>query len=196
MKESSGKFVLRIPSMLHQSLSAESKKKGLSLNQYCLEILQSRFQAKQENLSGLLPNVKKIISKLKQKFHDAFLGIAVFGSRVLGEHTESSDLDLLIVLDKSMLLNRGLYRWWDEQNFDLTYPVNPHFVNLPSEASSVGSLWLEAATSGKLVLDTNNKISLFIQKVRNTIDRGLTQRSWSHGHPYWIWKNHEKQITH
>lgn len=196
MKSASGKFVLRLPSSLHQSLSMESKKKGLSLNQYCLEILQSRFQRKENNVNQQLPHANKIIAKLREKLGPSFLGIILFGSRALGENTEDSDLDLLIVLHPSAPLNRDLYRWWDGQGFDLSYPVNPHFVHLPDDTASIGSLWLEAASSGSLLLDKGNKLSHFIQKVRNTIDQGLVQRSWSHGHPYWIWKNHEKQIPH
>lgn len=196
MSSVSGKFVLRIPSSLHQSLSSESKKKGLSLNQYCLEILQSRFKCNTKALQQHLPHANKIISKLKKKLGDSFLGIVMFGSRALEEHTEDSDLDLLIVLKASASLDRSLYRWWDDQSFDLSYPINPHFVTLPSDTSQIGSLWLEAASSGKLILDTNNKISAFFKKIHQAIDEGLVQRSWSHGHPYWIWKNHEKQIAH
>ncbi|GEM_PF-1068566 len=196
MKQVSGKFVLRIPPALHSNLSFESHKRGLSLNQYCLEILESRFKKASAGLSSLLPHSKKISTKLHQKFGATFLGIIFFGSRVTGQSTENSDLDLLIVLDDSVLLKRSLYQWWDEQHFESPYPVNPHFVKLPSEVRQAGGIWLEAASSGKIFLDPKKKLSGFIKKLLEAIEKDYVQRAWSHGHPYWIWKSHEKQITH
>ena len=39
----SGEFKLRIPKSLHKNLAEKSKEEGISMNQYCLYLLSSRY---------------------------------------------------------------------------------------------------------------------------------------------------------
>lgn len=42
-KKYSGKFIIRIPSMLHRHLSEEAKRNNTTLNQYCIYLLSREF---------------------------------------------------------------------------------------------------------------------------------------------------------
>lgn len=46
----SGKFVVRLPKSLHQRLSIEAEKEGISLNQYTLYKLSGNYTAERERL--------------------------------------------------------------------------------------------------------------------------------------------------
>lgn len=44
IEEYSGQFKLRIPKSLHKELAVESKKEGISMNQYCLYLLSKNMK--------------------------------------------------------------------------------------------------------------------------------------------------------
>ena len=46
----SGQFKLRIPRSLHRSLAEHSQKEGISMNQYCIYLLQKMMQYFQNNM--------------------------------------------------------------------------------------------------------------------------------------------------
>lgn len=43
LEDYSGQFKLRIPKTLHRQLSEQSKKEGISMNQYCLYLLSKNY---------------------------------------------------------------------------------------------------------------------------------------------------------
>ena len=65
--------------------------------------------------------------------------------------------------------------------------VNPHFVHLPRDPLSCGSLWFEAALDGIVLFERDLAVTRFLQEdVRRAVADGLIVRKSSHGHPYWV----------
>lgn len=185
--DTSGKFVLRTGAKLHARLRTAALKSGLSLNQLCLNLLESRLKRSQILPQGFdwLQDILSSIPKLNLEIE----GIILFGSAARGDFTEKSDIDLLIVLNKTASLSTELYRKWDEIFKDRIFnKISPQFVILPHNPKTVGSLWLEAAIDGIILYDAKDNIRKTIQNIRLFIAAGEVKRKISHGHPYWVFK--------
>ena len=131
----------------------------------------------------------ELSSALTAEFDEALVGLVVFGSRVRNEHTATSDLDLLIAVSESVAVSRELYTRWDSAVGAVHAEagvVSPHFAHLPSEDAAVGSLWLEVALHGVVVLDPTGVVAPTLARVRDRIAAGEVQRRAAYGHPYWI----------
>ena len=94
-------------------------------------------------------------------------------------------------------LTRSLYQWWDDQVLPPDQMIwNPQFVHLPSSAEQAGGLWFEIALAHQILLEKGGKISDLIASLNSLIADDQVRRYWSNGHPYWVWRNHEKHIAH
>lgn len=182
------KFLLRLPPELFGALEAEAKRSKLSLNSFLISKLERSSQLKTTDADRLAELITKF-SVFKQS-PNLLIGIILFGSVARGEATERSDIDVLIVVDSSMKLNRALYRIWDQEMNSPQwngYPLSPHFVHPPdfNDLSSVGSLWLEAALEGIILFDERRTISQILRTLRMYCLSGQFKRHMSHGVPYW-----------
>lgn len=174
-KKPSGKFVLRIPSSLHEQFQKEAHSREISLNQLVNEKLQ------------ITAPYQKEIAMIQNIFADELLGVVLFGSYASGEQTAQSDIDLLIVLRSTTTIHRQLYKIWDEQiESRIDAKFAPQFVQIPDLNSQVSSLWLEASLNGEVLYDTQNCIRKTISGIKQKIASGAYLRKTSHGHPYWI----------
>lgn len=191
MKALSGKFVIRMPSSLHELLKKESQRKKESLNSCCIEILKEGLRPSSTIPSfDFLPT--SLFSRIIKQWEGELRGIVLFGSAVREELRASSDIDLLFVLKDSVSLDRSIYIQWEEfyrkesENIRRTWEISPHFVYLPVEVAQGGGLWYEVALEGKILWEKDNAVSSFLRKIRFAMIQGQIQRSFSHGHPYWI----------
>ena len=181
----SGRFVLRIPPELHGTLKAAATRAGVSLNSYCRSILTTAVHG--GGNGGLI--TAALLAALTAEFDEALVGLVVFGSRIRNEHTATSDIDLLIAVSESVAVSRELYTRWDRAvdavQADASV-VSPHFAHLPTEDAAVGSLWLEVALHGVVVLDPTGVAARTLARVRDRIAAGEVRRRTAYGHPYWI----------
>ncbi|MHB0970943.1 MAG: toxin-antitoxin system HicB family antitoxin [Thermoanaerobaculia bacterium] len=176
----SGRFVLRIEPELHAALRRAAAGEGISLNEYCARRLALP--------SGTVaaPAVD-VIRHARRVAHDALVGVAVFGSWARDEMATGSDVDVLIVLDESLPIDRGLYRAWDEAAVWWDgHPVEPHFVQLPAAGAPVSSVWAEVAIGGVILYETDFAVSRRLVAIRQKIADGRIIRRTIHGQPYWI----------
>ncbi len=158
---------------IHRSLKEEAELLGESLNSLCIK-----------KLLGEHSKYAKIPSqKIAHRFSP--LAIALFGSTVRGEARDSSDIDLLIVLNSNQVVARNLYATWDEV-FSQEDRLSPQFVHLPKSGAPLGSLWLEVALESEILYDPTETLQRTLREIRQKIAEGLYQRKTSHGHPYWI----------
>jgi len=181
----SGRFVLRIPPEIHGALKAAAARAGVSLNSYCRSILTTAVRG---GGNGGMISVA-LLAALTEEFDEALVGLVVFGSRIRNEHTATSDIDLLIAVSESVAVSRELYTRWDTAVDAVQADagvVSPHFAHLPSEHVAVGSLWLEVALHGVVVLDPTGVVARTLARVRDRIAAGEVQRRAAYGHPYWI----------
>ena len=207
MKGTSGKFVLRIPHELHLALRHRSEKLGVSLNSLCSEILSSYVLPSPATVPSLYTEFvpPSFLEELIEKWKDKICGIILFGSVVRKEETEKSDVDLLLIVNEEVSLDRQLYREWDsfyEKYRSLPTPlreISPQFVKLPKDPLEVGGLWYDIALEGACLWQSNRIIFDVLQKIRGAMAEGHIKRCFSHGHPYWIKLNLDsdaEQISH
>ena len=176
----SGRFVLRIDSDLHASLREEAAATGRSLNEFCARKLAA---------PGLLPVEPgwHAVGRAVDIVGAALVGLVVFGSWARQQATEGSDVDLLVVVEGSLKVDRGLYRAWDSA--PLTWegrPVEPHFVHLPESASRLTGLWAEVAVDGIVLFDRSLSVSRRLSEFRREIVSGSIRRGRIHGQSYWV----------
>ncbi len=191
----SGKFVLRIPSEFHRELSLLADQSGASLNQFCFEKIKTALTVHPES-SGVSesPSFQKVIVEELFNAGIPLIGVVLFGSAAREEVRDSSDIDLLLVVEKTIVLSRELYRLWDsclskldlKLNPELTSKLSPQFVHLPGTPLEAGSLWFESAIEGLILSDTEFRIAKFLSQIRVAILQGKIKRDSTHGHHYWI----------
>jgi predicted nucleotidyltransferase len=196
MQSNRATLILRIPSSLHQQLKQESRSVDLSLNRYCQNLLSikagrlppGRLPASLTIAAGRSRHARFLQDLSAQVIAaqgDHIEGLVLFGSFARGRPTASSDIDLLIVLARNVVLDRDVYAHWKSQKLD-GREVAPLFVQIPGEDERIGGLWFEVALDGILLYDRDLRLSRFLSHVRNLIADGQVKRMVTHGHPYWV----------
>lgn len=172
--------MLRIPSELHAALKAAAETAGLSLNEYCARKLAAPGDPPSGPSEGA-------IRRAVGTFGEHLVGVVAFGSWARDELTESSDVDLLVVLDGSVAITRGLYRDWDAAPLRWDgHAVEPHFAHLPGEEARIMGLWAEVATEGIVLVERHHEVSRFLARTRRHILETPLERRWAGGQPYWV----------
>lgn len=185
MKSYSGKFVLRLSPSLHKKLAKQADERLASLNQFCTLLLEQGLVAPFLEEPWRMP-LDTIVATIKKKFSKNLIGVLIFGSRIRGEASKSSDIDILIVLDPRVQLTRALYRWWDQTIEKTAFQFSPHFVHYPSLLQKVGSLWFEVALSHEILYQQEQKLDQLFQELNLFLQKQKLQRKEVHGHPYWM----------
>ena len=175
------RFLLRLPATLHTSLAAAAKRRELSLNEYI-----SRRLAGVESHPAVEAVAPVVLARARDVAGDALVGGLLHGSWSRGDARAESDIDALIVVDRSLPLSRRLYRTWDEQPVAWGgRAVDVHFVHLPSAVARAGGVWCEAAIEGRLIADRAGQIEDALIELRRAIADGRLVRKRAHGQPYW-----------
>jgi predicted nucleotidyltransferase len=177
----SGRFVLRLPSALHAALQSAARATGVSLNEYCVRRLA---------VSGIGaaadPAATAIVGRAAELAADSLIGVVLYGSWARGDATASSDVDLLVVVDRHLSLTRTLYRRWDSRELRWQgRPVDAHFTHLPGDQVT-GGLWPEVAVDGLVLFERDWQISSQLVRIRRAIAEGRLVRRVTHGQPYWV----------
>lgn len=178
-KKASGKFVIRMAPSMHEAIRARAEREGVSLNKMSQRLIQEGLRACQE-----LPQEQaQIIAKAKELYGDSFTGLVLFGSAARGEAGETSDVDLLLVLDEKIPLRRDLYRAWHAEFGEM---ISLHIVAMAQDAASAGSIWLECALDGKVLYDLDGRVTRMLVAIRDLIVSGKVIRKVTHGQGYWV----------
>lgn len=119
-------------------------------------------------------------------FHSDILGLILYGSQVRGDATEISDIDVLVVLDSAIKINRALYSELDYLE-ELDPRVCIMLTHLPNEESKLGSLWLEVSQCCEVLMDPTKAIKKVITRSKKLIQDEKVVRKKSHGQGYWVY---------
>lgn len=134
-------------------------------------------------------DIETASAEIRAHYGERLLALALFGSRAGSRHRADSDWDLLLVLTPGEPIRRSLYREWDEQlapRIESHVPeASPHFVHLPVASDPPASLWLEVATTHRLLHDPTGQLASHLQAVRRLVESGRFERRSVHGLPYW-----------
>lgn len=173
----SGRFLVRMPPSLHAALDGAARAAGISLNEYCVRRLAAAGTADGD--------AAKLLARAASVAGDSLKAVLLHGSWARGEATAASDVDALIVVDRSLQLDRALYRLWDAESITWQgHSVDAHFVHVPEEETLSG-LWAEAAIDGQVHFDRDGSVSEHLHRVRRAIAEGRLLRRVANGQPYW-----------
>jgi hypothetical protein len=176
----SGRFLLRIDPSLHAALRMAADQAGLSLNEYCARKLAGGGV-------GLGDPGWQAVERAAAVARGSLMSVAVYGSWARGEPMQSSDVDVLVVVETSTPITRGLYRRWDEEPQRWGgRSVEPHFVHLPPPGQQPTGTWAEVALDGIVLFDRNLVLSRRLVEFRKLILNGTMERRKVHGQPYWV----------
>ena len=135
--------------------------------------------------SGTEHSLQSFVDAVLARFRDKVLGIALYGSYARGLARTNSDVDILIVLDRSQSLDRDIYNALAEPNGKFA----PFFVYLPDESEQPRGLWLEVALDGIVLFDRDFVLNRYLSRLRRAIAQGSVRRKSTHGHAYWVHDN-------
>jgi predicted nucleotidyltransferase len=119
-------------------------------------------------------------------FGGSLVGIVAYGSWTRQDLSDTSDVDVLVILEAAIGLTRDLYREWDEEPVRWgRHVVEPHFVHFPAD-DHVSGLWAEAAIDGVVLFDRDLIVARKLVGIRRRIMIGELERRTIHGQPYWV----------
>lgn len=177
----SGRFVLRIEPALHDVLRTAAAGAGLSLNDFCARSLAAAGSGMR-----VLEGAAQVVVRAIEQFGPSLTGVVAHGSWVRAEAADGSDVDVMIVVDRSVALTRALYRAWDADPVAIAdRPVEAHVVQLPDPARPPSALWAEIAIDGIVLFERGLEVSRELIRVRRAIADGRLVRRVAHGQPYW-----------
>jgi hypothetical protein len=191
MKKHSGRFVLRVAPELHRRLRSRASAEGISLNSLCVRLLETGLSgepvAANRSAKAVDPG---LLGAIAREWSGQLVGIVLFGSAARGDATETSDVDLLVVLENATRIERSLYDRWDRviesRGRHGEGRVSPQFAALPPSPETVGGLWLEVAREGIVLDDRDGRLAKFLISLRDFVASGAVSRRKVHGHPYWV----------
>jgi hypothetical protein len=172
------RILLRIPSQLHDAVKARAESAQISMNALLEHLIARGLQAGHDDFTG-----SEILDLAKREFGAKFLGLLLFGSRARGDVHDTSDTDILMVVDDSIVIDRALYRSWDQR---MPNTVSLQIAHLPSAPREAGSLWLECALDSRILHDPTGRIAEFLQQAREYITSGHVVRRITHGQGFWV----------
>lgn len=181
------RILIRLPRQFHVALKSEAAESGVSLNELCVQALESRIVDASASPKIAWPLIDSV---LKSSLAPKLEAIILFGSQARGDATPASDTDLLLCVASSVPLTRELYAEWDrltERHPDaLSRDWSPHFCRLPASPEEAGSLWFEAAIDGIVLWDRSLAVSRFLASLRRYLLAGGRTRRTAYGVPYWV----------
>ena len=172
-----------MPLELHQKLKTQAAGQSLSLNEYCSRILATATP--DYPTAGSLG--RELLTRALDVVGSGLVGIIVFGSWIRGDANDSSDIDVMLVVDEGVEIKRSLLTRWDEVTlrFD-NRTVEAHVARLPDKREIVSGLWAELAVDGVIVFERGLELSRTLGRIRSEIALGRLQRRRSHGQDYWV----------
>lgn len=178
----SGRFLLRIDPGVHAALRAAASAAGQSLNEYC----GRKLAAPVGELSAF-ENAAAAVARAAAVAGGSLAGVIAFGSWARSELHDASDIDLLVVVDRSLELSRNLYRRWDEKPVSWNgRRVEPHFVTMPEQPAPAVGLWAEAAVDGIVLFARDLTLQARLAAIRRDLIERRVVRKTIHGQPYWV----------
>lgn len=175
------RVLLRLPAGLHRDLAAAARTARLSFNEFCVRRLAAPVQADESSAvrAAVLARARAVVGA-------RLAGVLALGSWARGEAGASSDIDVLVVIDRDAPLTRDLYRVWDAQPLEAEgRVVDAHFTHLAAEGAVPSAMWCEAAVDGLVWFDRDGRLQQRLAEVRRAIADGRLVRGVVHGQPYW-----------
>ena len=174
-------MLLRLPAHLHRHLAKAAADRGLSFNEFCVRRLRNP-----SSVDDTLGVRALVMDRARAEFGDRLVGVVLIGSWARGDAGAGSDVDVLVVMDSTLLLTRDRYRSWDRAPLSWEgRPVDAHFTHVPGAGTVPSGVWCEAALDGIVWYDRDGTVGRRLGEIRRAIADGRLVRGVVHGQPYW-----------
>jgi predicted nucleotidyltransferase len=161
-------------------LRSAAREAGLSLNDFCARKLAAPTGG------AATIGAAEVVARAALVAGDALVAVIAFGSWARHDRHDTSDVDVLVVVDRGVRLSRSLYRAWDTSPLAWdSRPVEPHFVHPPAPDRAATGFWAEIALDGVVLFERDLVMSRRLVAVRRAIVEGRLVRRIVHGQPYW-----------
>lgn len=172
------KILLRLPKPLHDAVKERALAEKTSMNS-----LLERYIAQGVIQPMPQETYAEVVRTAHETFKEHFVGLLLYGSKARGDAHDTSDTDLLLVVDNEIKIERSLYRTWDTI---LPADISIHIAHLPSRPDEAGSLWLECALDARILHDPLGRIAHFLSETKEYITSGNVVRRVTHGQGFWV----------
>lgn len=179
------RYLLRLPEALFAKLSREALAQNVSVNTWVVNKLQDSAIGSSDTL--VIHGESLPLKQLQEAFNNAIEAIVLFGSRATNTAHQGSDVDLLLVMNESCIIERDLYTLWDKVVSPRSL-LSPQFCHLPKDVHQASSLWFEMALDGIVLKDRELKTNQFLGELRSYLIKEKFERKTAHGQGYWVLK--------
>ncbi len=173
-----------LPSLLAPGASAET---GIGDAQVTHVLgLEGSLMQRQVIPEPLPAELDALLGHARSVVGDALLGAVLFGSWARGQAYLDSDVDVLLIVDRSIELGRDMYYHWDAKELHWHgHPVDGHFAHL-YRSDRLSGLWGELALDGSVLFERDGVVSAELARIRRLIGAGRWVRQIADNEPYWM----------
>jgi len=132
-----------------------------------------------------LPFGLNLLAASNHRLGSAIVGMVLYGSTARGEASETSDIDVLILIESTFPIRREIYTALDSIR-GIDPRISLSLAHLPKEEERPGSLWLEISRDGIILSDRNGQIAKAIDRIHKLITTEKIMRHETHGQGYWV----------
>ncbi len=138
------------------------------------------------------PDLNHLVRHLQRTLGERRDAVVLFGSRARGEARPESDWDLLVVVQG--LPRSPLKRWrWFLEQAGRPEPGVDILLKTPEEwYTHLSSLTLDVALDGQILYDAHGRMTRFLERVRQSLQKAGLRREFRRGHYLWRSSSHEK----
>jgi hypothetical protein len=130
---------------------------------------------------------ERVVDRAREVVGVDLVGVVLYGSWARDEAADTSDVDVALVLDRSVSLGPQLYRAWEGSPLQWDgRPIEAQFVRIPAEGGTPSGFWAELALDGIVLFDPRFRVAKQLVRTRRDFAAGRLIRYVSHGQAYWV----------
>ncbi|MEN2984311.1 MAG: nucleotidyltransferase domain-containing protein [Dictyoglomaceae bacterium] len=133
---------------------------------------------------------EKILKEAKSLYNENLIALGIFGSFARGEFSQSSDIDLIILIEKA---EKSIKRYKDFYNLEtsLGIEINPIVLSV-EEARIFHSIYLSFFDGLIILYDKIGILKKIVEKLYKFLEEGIIEKDETRGVSYWRIKDEEE----
>ncbi|MCX7942263.1 MAG: nucleotidyltransferase domain-containing protein [Dictyoglomaceae bacterium] len=133
---------------------------------------------------------EKILKEAKSLYDENLIALGIFGSFARGEFSQSSDIDLIIIIEEA---EKNIKRYKDFYNLEtsLGIEINPIVLSV-EEAKIFHSIYLSFLDGLIILYDKLEILKRIVEKLYEFLEKDILEKNETRGVFYWRIKNEEE----